>query len=117
MPPLQWYFLPQFLGFVLAGELDTLREVHGFQECDCPFCADSMMNDATFNAMAAGGHFLWWCARLANEFNGAGASLPAILIGRLTEALQFWSEVQEAEVVLDNRSRPTHLATWIQVVS
>lgn len=118
LPPLHWYFLPQFLGFVLAEELDSLRRVTGFEECSCPSCARVRpRGGAAFNEQAAGHHFLWWCARLANELNEPGGSAVATVRERLEAASAFWRRVQRAGVVLDDRSQPMHLATWTQVAA
>jgi hypothetical protein len=35
----------------------------------------------------------------------------------LDDALAFWSAVQGAGVLLDNRSEPTHLETWRRVAT
>jgi hypothetical protein len=108
--PLHWYFLPQFLGFVRAEELDALQRVREFLECDCPFCRESPpIGGDEFDGNSAGRHYLWWCARLANE-----ESDSASVRRRLEDARSFWSDCQRARVLLDDRSRPMHLEAWIE---
>ena len=58
----------------------------------------------------AGLHYLWWCARLAKESDVTPVQQ------RITAALTFAREVQQASVVLDRRSEPRHLEAWSQVV-
>lgn len=114
-PPLPWYFASNVLGFVLASELDELREVEGWEECDCPFCEASPPSARDFNSEAAGQHFLWWCAALANEAHTA-RSATASVRNRLRDASQFWRAAQGAGVTLDDRSQPKHLAVWTEAV-
>lgn len=114
-PPLPWYFAPNVLGFVLASELDALRDVEGWEECDCPFCEDSPPDARNFNAEAAGQHFLWWCAALANEAHAARSAIASVR-NRLRDASQFWRAAQADGVTLDDRSQPKHLAVWTQAV-
>lgn len=110
-PPLPWYFAPSSLSFVLASELDSLRDVDGWEECECPFCEESPPDPRAFNAEAAGQHFLWWCAALANELNGIRDPRARVRT-RLRDASQFWQAAQEGGVALDERSQPTHLEAW-----
>jgi hypothetical protein len=118
-PPLNWYFLPQFLGFVLAEELRQLRRVDGFEACPCPYCeASPPRAGAAFDKRAASKHFLYWCARLAGDVNAVGAARKRRVVAqRLEDATRFWRAVQRAGVGLDPRSQPTHLAVWTQVAS
>jgi len=115
--PLHWYFLPQFLGFVLAEELTQLSSVPGFQPCSCPYCAASPPTPgAAFDKQAAHKHFLWWCASLANEVQQSANPTQQVK-RRLADASTFWAATRQAGVLLDSRSDPTHLAGWTQVVA
>lgn len=112
--PLSWYFLPQFLGFVLVEELAELRRVDGFESCTCPYCKKSPPRGGPdFDSESAGLHFLWWCACLANQFNVPRANPAKIVRARLEASQAFWKRVQVAAVALDLRSQPTHLEAWI----
>jgi hypothetical protein len=113
--PLPWYFAPSVLGFVLATELDALRKVSGWVECTCPICTASPPNAKNFDTEAAGKHFLWSCAELANDLNRARDPLVRVK-NRLRDASRFWQTAQARKVVLDDRSQPTHLEAWTAVV-
>ncbi len=116
-PPLQWYFHPQLLGFVRADELADLDRVSGAEVCDCPYCiASPPVPGAAFDRDAADKHFLRWCIRLADEVRRA-TDRQTTVRQRVEAAERHWRSVQGAGVTLDSRSRPTHLATWIQVVA
>ena len=116
-PPLQWYFYPQLLGFVRADELADLAHVTGAVGCDCPYCsATPPAPGPAFDRDAADKHFLWWCVRLAEDVRRA-TDRSAAVRQRVAAAERHWREVQRAGVVVDGRSRPTHLAAWTQVVA
>jgi hypothetical protein len=115
--PLEWYFLPQILGFVLRSEVTEIDEVQGFEPCECPYCTDlTFGTGAGWSRDAAGLHYLWWCARLAHELQVAPSAADA-LQEHLARAQAFWSEIQAAGVVLDERSVPRHLAVWTAVTA
>lgn len=115
--PLQWYFWPQFLGFVLAEEVAQLTQVAGAQTCGCPYCrATPLQAGPGFSREASEQHYLWWCASLAQEARRA-RDKEQLIRDRVAGAESFWAAAQKAGVVLDARSRPTHLATWSQVVA
>lgn len=114
--PLNWYFVPQMLGCALAEEMQQLARVRAFRACDCPYCNGQLPpTGGAFDREAAGKHYLWWCAKLANELNGVQA-LPAVR-QRITDAQAFWIQAQRASVVLDPRSDPLHLASWLAAIS
>lgn len=115
VPPLNWYFLPQFLGFVLAEELSGLQRVQGFQQCPCPYCDPPIQGGARFDSRRAGLHFLWWCATLAAELN-QDRQPAARIRKRIADAQSFATSAQQAQVRLDRRSQPTHLEAWTAVV-
>ena len=111
--PLEWYFLPGFLGFVLRDELQLLAAIPGFEPCSCPYCPDLLRDvRAVWDKNSAGAHYLWWCTKLANE-----AADAASIRARLSAAQAFLSQVQSAGAVLDPRSIPRHLEVWTEVVS
>jgi hypothetical protein len=115
-PPLHWYFVPQLLGFVLAEEIADVADVDGFEPCDCPYCDEELPGEgAAFDASDAGRHFIWWCAKFAAELD---MGEPADLIrSRVEGAVVFADGVNEAGVVLDDRSRPDHLPVWQTVLA
>lgn len=116
-PPLQWYLLPQFMGFVRADEMQALSGVSGFVPCDCPYCAGAIPQAGPgFDRVSADKHFLWQCARLAEEVRVA-PDRKQVVRDQLAVAERFWTSVQQAGVVLDARSRPTHLAAWTQAAA
>lgn len=116
-PALQWYFHPQLLGFVLASELADLNGVDGAESCACPYCsAAPPVPGAAFDRTVAEKHFLRWCAALSEEIRRAPDRAEAVR-QRVEDAEQHWQRVQEAGVVLDPRSQPSHLAAWTQVVA
>jgi hypothetical protein len=116
-PPLEWYFLPGLLGFVLRSEVADLAEVDGFESCPCPYCpALPFGAGGAWNRNAAGNHFLWWCSTLAEEVRAAGDRALAVR-DRLASATAYWDAVQEEGVVLDQRSVPQHLEAWSDAVS
>jgi hypothetical protein len=113
-PPLHWYFVPQMLGFVLSEEMEDIAGVDDFEPCECPYCdGDLPGTGAGFDVRRAGRHFIWWCAKLADELP---ASNPAGAIsGRVEAALVFAEEV-EAGVELDARSAASHLPIWNELL-
>lgn len=116
-PALQWYFHPQLIGFVRADELGDLERVDGAESCDCPYCdATPPAPGPAFDRTAADKHFLRWCVALAEEIRQAPDRAEAVQ-QRVEAAARHWQTVQEAGVVLDPRSQPSHLATWTQVVA
>jgi hypothetical protein len=115
LPPLHWYFVPQLLGFVQAEEMDEIAELDEFMPCDCPYCDEELpATGASFDARLAGKHFIWWCASLAAELEPG--SPGDIVSERVQDAEEFGVEV-EAVATLDDRSKPTHLATWSEILS
>lgn len=114
-PPLHWYFCPDLLGPVLAEELPALYAA-GVNACNCPYCTQSPpLPGVRFDRAAADLHYLWWCAKLANELRGQ-AGMDAVSL-RLNAASVLWESVQQARVPLDSRSRPTHVEAWTQAMS
>jgi hypothetical protein len=111
--PLEWYFFPDLLGFVLREEVDALARVPGFSECPCPYCPRLPLTSAgVWDRNDAGAHYLWWCAQLANE-----AGTEVSVTQRLSSARDFWNRAQTAGLVLDPRSIPRHLEVWSGVVT
>jgi hypothetical protein len=116
--PLEWYFCPSFLGFVLKSEVHQLRAVTGYIDCDCPFCPQlEFAPGGEWNRRLAGRHYLWWCARLANESVDASAPSPQGIRDRIATSQEFWGEVQQEGLLLDQRSEPLHLEVWSEVVA
>lgn len=114
--PLNWYFVPQFLGIALAEEMPQIARVSTFQPCDCPYCGGQLPpTGAAFDRVLAGKHYLWWCAKLASELNGKQPL--AEVQRRIASAQAFWTRVQGSSVVLDDRSQPQHLANWLAAIS
>jgi hypothetical protein len=110
--PLEWYFLPQLLGFVLRSEVPDISEVAGYEPCQCPYCEDLEFGiGAGWVRDNAGLHYLWWCTRLADEVINANEPAAA-LRGRLEASRAFWNAIQESRGLLDERSEPRHLAVW-----
>ena len=115
--PLEWYFLPQLLGFVLRAEVPDIHRLQGFEECECPYCTDLTFGvGAGWDRDLAGLHYLWWCARLADELASAGDS-GQVLQDRLAASRAFWTEIQGSRILLDERSEPRHLAVWSAVTA
>jgi len=110
--PLEWYFAPQLLGFVLRTEMLAISQLPDFEPCDCPYCPGLLFGSGgSWNRPDAGLHYLWWCARLLNEV--ATATTPAQVVReRISGAQAFWHQLQRAAVPLDPRSEPRHLAAW-----
>src|ERR1044072_9094220 len=102
--PLHWYFLPEFLGFVLDTELAGISNVPGFQACDCPYCQGQGPGVGdNYDRITAANHYLWWCAKLAAEVNGAAAANRATVIrDRLAAAKAFWEACQQNGVQVDS---------------
>lgn len=116
--PLEWWFCPSTLGFVLRSEVADLQVIPGFIECDCPYCPElTFSSSATWNRRTAGLHYLWWCAYLGNETVDPSTRAPQSIQDRITAAQAFWDEAQRAGVLLDDRSHPEHLEAWSEVVS
>ncbi|MGI8622783.1 MAG: hypothetical protein ACR2NB_04680 [Solirubrobacteraceae bacterium] len=114
-PPLHWYFEPQLLGFVRAEEMPGISGTPGFAPCPCPFCGSGLpATGAAFDPGAAARHYLWWCVTLVDDVRAA-SDRPAHVRGRLDDAVRFWGAVQTAGVLLDDRSKPGHLAVWQRV--
>jgi hypothetical protein len=110
-PTLHWYFLPQLLGFVQAEEIGDLADLNGFTPCDCPYCDGELPAiGASFDSESAGKHFLWWSARLASEIDHT--SPEDTIDDRVSAAETFAETVEDNGVLLDQRSQPSHLATW-----
>ncbi|MFO1052758.1 MAG: hypothetical protein U1F36_11135 [Planctomycetota bacterium] len=114
--PLNWFFVPQFLGCALAEEMPQIAAVSGYQPCTCPYCDGNLPDTGDdFDREAAGKHYLWWCARLANEL--IPVQPLTALRQRIGDSESFWNQVQRSSVVLDDRSHPLHLASWLAAVS
>ncbi|MEX2645327.1 MAG: hypothetical protein WD249_03600 [Gaiellaceae bacterium] len=110
--PLEWYFLPQLLGFVLRSEVPDISAIDGYEACQCPYCENLEFGvGAGWVRDDAGLHYLWWCARLAHEVTDA-ANPPAALRDQLEASREFWNAIQGSQVLLDERSVPRHLAVW-----
>jgi hypothetical protein len=114
-PPLHWYFVPQILGFVQAEEMNDIAELDGFEPCNCPYCGGELPSTAAaFDAREAGKHFIWWCSTLVDELD---TDTPSdTVIDRVHGAEEFASEVNSA-VQLDDRSVPSHLSLWSEILS
>lgn len=115
--PLPWYFVPQLLGFVLREELPIIAKVPGFRACDCPYCRKlAFTNGPPWDRESAGLHFLWFCTEIAAE--QARARDPVVPLKRRVRAAEdFWDTVQQAGVVLDERSVPNHLGAWSAAIA
>jgi hypothetical protein len=115
--PLPRYFLPQLLGFVVREELNVIRGVDGYTECECPFCQRLLPGAASgWNADLAGQHYLWTCMRLASEA-GRVTDPRQVIAERVVAARRFRRQLQASSVPLSRRSEPRHLAVWSQVVA
>jgi hypothetical protein len=115
--PLEWYFLPQLLGFVLRSEVPDIQDVEGYEHCDCPYCENLQFGvGAGWVRDDAGLHYLWWCAKLADEVVSAGDPAAA-LRDRLEASREFSNEIQASRVLLDERSVPRHLGVWSAAMS
>jgi hypothetical protein len=114
--PLHWYFVPELLGFVQAEEMEELLELDGVSLCPCPYCAGrSPAVGGMFDSIGAGFHFLWWCLTLAGELNAADPE--AAVRQRVENAATVAAEIDEARLVLDERSAPTHIPAWQTVLA
>jgi len=110
--PLEWYFCPQLLGYVLRTDMPAITALPEYERCDCPWCPGLPLGvGGAWNPNDAGRHYLWWCARLLNEM--ATAATPAqALRDRLAAAEAYWQSLQQNALPLDPRSEPRHLAAW-----
>jgi hypothetical protein len=115
--PLDWYYLPQFLGFVLRQEMRLISQLPEYRHCDCPYCERLSFGRGEWNKIDAGLHYLWSAARLAADVTASGTPQAEVLRERLGDARGFWSIVQRSSVPLDRRSEPLHLAVWSEVVA
>ncbi len=116
--PLEWWFCPALLGFVLRSEIAELQNVNGFIECDCPYCPDlTFSSSATWDRRTAGLHYLWWAAFLANETVDSTTPEPQGIQDRIAAAQEFWGAVQQEGLLLDERSHPLHLEAWSEAVA
>jgi hypothetical protein len=115
--PLEWYFLPQLLSFVLRNEVPDIARVPGYEACSCPYCEKLEFGVGPgWDRDSAGLHYLWWCANLGAELVNANDSAGA-LQDRLEAARAFWNAIQGSRVLLDERSEPRHLAVWSAVAA
>ena len=115
--PLHRYFEPQLLGFVRAEEMPSIAGVPGFVPCPCPFCGGGLpASGAAFDVDAAAKHYMWWCIAMTDDLRAASDRADHVR-DRLDNAITFWKDVQNAGVLLDNRSEPTHLETWRSVAT
>lgn len=92
--PLEWYFMPQLLGFVLRSEVLPMNARLNWDLCDCPYCRNLSFAGGLWNRDAAGLHYLWWCSRLANELVGEGDSAQVVR-DRLEEARGNWGRFRQ----------------------
>lgn len=115
--PLDWYFEPGLLGFVLRTELPSIAQMPNHMSCGCPYCAQLTFGSGqSWDRDTAGLHYLWWCARLADEVRTAVTPQQAVR-DRLTAAQALWNQLRQASVSLDPRSEPRHLAAWLAVTA
>lgn len=115
--PLHWFFEPQVLGFVRAEEMPAIAVVSGHTPCPCPFCGGTLPGSGTgFDADDAARHYLWWCVTLAQDVRAA-TDRAGHIRDRIAGAIAFWGNVQTAGVLLDDRSKPTHLEAWRHVAA
>lgn len=114
-PPLHWYFIPQMLGFVQAEEIEDIAQLDGFEVCDCPYCDGQLpATGAAFDAREAGKHFIWWCSELADELD---ADDPTDAVNERVASAEAFSNRVLSAVQLDDRSNPSHLSMWSQLLS
>jgi hypothetical protein len=114
--PLDWYFLPEFLGFVLRHEVPILLSRLGLSLCDCPYCGSLDFGRGAWDSDLAGLHYLWTCIRLTARI--AAAPDGRIEARRLVaDAEAEWAGARAANVLLDPRSQPGHLAVWSAVLA
>jgi hypothetical protein len=115
--PLEWYFEPQLLGFVLRTEMLAIQQLPNYVACDCPYCARLTFGPGPpWNRDDAGLHYLWSCARLAEEVRAA-VTPQQVVQYQLEAARSFWNDLRQAAVPLDHRSEPRHLAAWSAVAA
>jgi hypothetical protein len=115
---LQRYFVPQLLTYVLRQDLPALQALPGYVPCQCPYCPRlPLTSGGPWDEVTAGLHFLWWCSKLANEFNQPGRNAPQHLRGRLVAAEHFLTQAQQAQVALDPRTSSRHLEVWSRVAA
>jgi hypothetical protein len=115
--PLEWYFEPQLLSFVLRTEMLAISQMPNYVPCDCPYCANLAFGPGPpWSRDDAGRHYLWWCASLLEEVRGSATPEQAVR-DRVAAAQAFWNDLQQAAVALDQRSEPRHLAAWSAVVA
>jgi len=94
--PLNWFFVPQFLGSALAEEMPSIAAIPGYQPCPCPYCDGDLPDTGDdFDRELAGKHFLWWCALLANELNSGQPE--STVRQRIVDARAFWTQVQSGQ--------------------
>ena len=115
-PPLHWYFSFDLLGPVLAEELPQLHSA-GLPACTCPYCSESPPQPgAGFDVDQSTKHFLYGCARLAEEVRQA-EDPEAVVRNQIESAEDLWVQIREAQVPLDNRSQQNHLEAWSAAIS
>lgn len=115
--PLEWYFEPHLLGFVLRTEMLAITQMPNYAPCPCRHCVNLTFGPGPqWHRNEAGLHYLWWCAQLADEVRAAATPAQAVQT-RITAAQAFWNDLQGAAVPLDPRSEPRHLAAWSAVVA
>lgn len=115
--PLEWYFEPQLLGFVLRTEMLAITQMPNYAACPCRHCGNLTFGPGRqWDRNEAGLHYLWWCAQLAEEARVA-ATPAQVVRARITAAQVFWNDLQQAAVPLDPRSEPRHLAAWSAAVA
>jgi hypothetical protein len=115
--PLEWYFDPNLLGFVLRTEMLAITQLPTYTACTCRHCTSLTFGPGPqWDRNEAGLHYLWWCAQLAEEVRAA-ATPAQVVQARIAAAQTFWNDLQQAAVPLDLRSEPRHLAAWSAAVA
>lgn len=115
--PLEWWFCPSTLGFILRDEVGHLSGASGWLACPCPYCpALDFTGTNPWDRNAAGMHYLYWCSLLANEVRTATSPVDAVR-DRLTDAQAFWTAANASGVLLDPRSEPGHLGDWSAAIA
>lgn len=115
--PLERYFVPQLLSYVLRSDIPQLQGVGAFETCRCPFCATLLQPRRPWDHNQAGQHFLWSCCQLASEMPTDVANRAEALQTRLAAAAELRDALQSAGRHLDAQSEPKHLASWLEALT